>query len=77
MLSAGLFVPIIGRFYDQGLLSRGFEPTNPAIPLPILSAAGLEALGKVWILPVVLTVVFVLIAVMRKKPATVAAPAHG
>ena len=77
MLSAGLFVPIIGRFYDQGLLSRGVSPTDPAIPLPILSAAGLEALGKVWVLPVVLTVIFVLIAVMRKKPATVAAPAHG
>ena len=77
MLSAGLFVPIIGRLYDQGLTSRGFAPTDPAIPLPILSAAGLEALGKVWVLPVALTVVFVLIAVMRKKPATVAAPAHG
>src|SRR3954471_12486022 len=77
MLSAGLLVPVIGRFYDQGLLARGFEPTNPAIPLPILSAAGLDALGKVVVLPLILVVVFVLIAVMRKKPARVAAPAHG
>jgi len=77
MLSAGLFVPVIGRFYDQGLLARGFEPTNPAIPLPILSAAGLDALGKVVVLPLILVVVFVLIAVMRKKPAAVTAAAHG
>src|SRR4029079_2701865 len=77
MLSAGLFVPVIGPFYDQGILARSFDPTTPAIPLPILSAAGLDALGKVVILPLILVVVFVLIAVMRKKPATVTAAADG
>jgi MFS family permease len=79
MLSAGYMVPIIGKLYDQGLAARGVTPgTDPTqIPMPLQSAAGLEALGKVALLPVILTVVFVLIAVMRKKPATVAAPAHG
>jgi MFS family permease len=79
MLSAGYMVPIIGKLYDQGVIARGIPAgTDPAtIPLPIQSAAGLEALGKVAILPVILTVVFVLIAVMRKKPATVTAAAHG
>jgi len=79
MLSASQVVPIIGRFYDQGLAARGVAPgTDPAtVALPIQAAAGLDALGKVAVVPVILTVIFVLIAVMRKKPATVAAPAHG
>jgi MFS family permease len=79
MLSASQMVPLIGKLYDQGLMARGVAAgTDPAvIALPIQAAAGLEALGKVAILPVILTVVFVLIAVMRKKPATVAAAAHG
>jgi len=79
MLSASQVVPLIGRFYDQGLAARGIAPgTDPAtVALPIQAAAGLDALGKVAIVPVILAVIFVLIAVMRKKPATVAAPAHG
>jgi MFS family permease len=79
MLSASQMVPLIGKLYDQGLAARGVvvgtDPTK--IAMSIQSAAGLEALGKVAILPVALTVVFALIALMRKKPATVAAPAHG
>jgi|EndMetStandDraft_3_1072993.scaffolds.fasta_scaffold111474_1 fucose permease len=79
MLSASQVVPLIGRFYDQGLAARGVAPgTDPAtIALPIQAGAGLDALGKVAIVPVVLTVIFVLIAVMRKKPAVATAPAHG
>jgi fucose permease len=79
MLSASQVVPLIGRFYDQGLATRGVAPgTDPTtIALPIQAAAGLDALGKVAIVPVILTVIFVLIAVMRKKPATATAPAHG
>lgn len=78
MLSASQVVPLIGRFYDQGLAARGIAPgTDPnVVDVAIKAAAGLETLGKVAILPVILTVVFVLIALMRKKPATVAAPAH-
>jgi hypothetical protein len=79
MLSASQVVPLIGRFYDQGLAARGVAPgTDPAtVALPIQAGAGLDALGKVAIVPVILIVIFVLIAVIRKKPATVAAAAHG
>ena len=78
MLSAGYMVPIIGKLYDQGIAARGVAAgTDPsAIDIAIKSAAGLEALGKVALLPVILTVVFVLIGLMRKKPAAVAAAAH-
>jgi len=71
-------VPIIGKLYDQGIAARGVAAgTDPsAIDIAIKSAAGLEALGKVALLPVILTVVFVLIGLMRKKPAAVAAAAH-
>ena len=78
MLSAGLFVPVIGRLYDQGLararlrVRRTRRSRCPSCRRPV---------SKRWarwsILPVILTVVFVLIAVMRKKPATVTAAAHG
>ncbi len=74
MLSVSLLLPIIGRWYDAGIASRtpaGAAPTGEALAA-IQSAAGLEALGKVAILPVLLTVVFVLIAVMKKKPAAAA-----
>jgi MFS family permease len=78
MLSASYMVPIIGKLYDQGIIARGVAAgTDPgAIPVAIKAASGLETLGKVAILPVILTVVFALIAVMRKKPATATAPAH-
>jgi MFS family permease len=78
MLSASQVVPLIGRFYDQGLATRGVVPgTDPTqIPLAIQAGAGLDALGKVAIVPVILTVIFAVIAVMRKKPAAAAAPAH-
>ena len=78
MLSASYMVPIIGKLYDQGIIARGVAAGTDAgaIPVAIKAAAGLETLGKVAILPVILTVVFALIAVLRKKPATAAAPAH-
>ncbi len=74
MLSVSLLLPIIGRWYDAGIASRtpaGAAPTGEALAA-IQSAAGLEALGKVAILPVALTVIFVLIAVLKKKPAAAA-----
>ncbi len=75
MLSVSLLLPIIGRWYDAGIAARtaGEAPAPDALAA-IQSAAGLEALGKVAVLPVILTVVFILIAVMRKK--TPAAAAH-
>jgi fucose permease len=75
MLSVSFVLPIIGKWYDAGIAARtpaGAAPTGDALA-GIQAAAGLEALGKVALLPAILTVVFILIAVMKKKPA---APAH-
>ena len=73
MLSVSLVLPIIGKWYDSGIAERtaGGAPTGDALAA-IQASAGLEALGKVAILPVVLTVVFILIAVLKKKPAAAA-----
>lgn len=74
MLSVSIVLPTIGRWYDTGIAAR--TPAGGAAPdalAGIQAAAGLEALGKVALLPAILTVVFILIAVMRKKPATAAA----
>ncbi len=69
MLSAGLMVPKIGALYDHGIAERlpaGADPTTASVA--IQSAAGLSAFGKVALLPAILTVIFILIAVLRKKP---------
>jgi MFS family permease len=75
MLSVSFVLPIIGKWYDAGIAERtpaGAAPTGDALAA-IQAAAGLDALGKVAILPVALTVIFVLIAVLKKKPAANAA----
>jgi MFS family permease len=77
MLSVSFVLPIIGSWYDAGIASRtaaGALPTGDALAA-IQAAAGLEALGKVAILPALLTVAFVLVAVARKRKG-VAEPAH-
>lgn len=71
MLSVSFVLPIIGKWYDSGIAARtpaGAAPAGDALAA-IQSAAGLEALGKVALLPAILTVVFILIAVTRKKSA--------
>lgn len=78
MLSVSFVLPIIGRWYDAGIAARmpqGEAPTGDALAA-LQAAAGLEALGKVAILPVVLTVVFILIAVFKRKPASAGSAAH-
>lgn len=87
MLSAGLILPIIGRRFDAGIASRlgthsmaEYSAAAPGTPLAaewmnIKAQAGLETLGKVAILPVILTVVFLLIYLsQRKKTPTVPVP---
>lgn len=74
MLSVSFVLPIIGKWYDTGITARtplGTTPT-PDVLAGIQAAAGLEALGKVALLPAILTVVFIIIAVARKKPASAA-----
>lgn len=69
MLSVSFVLPAIGGWYDTGIAERsgsGEPPVGEALAA-IQSAAGLEALGKVAMLPVILTVIFVAIAVLRKK----------
>lgn len=76
MLSASYMVPLIGKFYDKGIALRlpaGADPTTASAA--VQAAAGLETLGKVAVVPTVLTVVFIAILVMRKK-APAAAAAH-
>jgi MFS family permease len=77
MLSVSFVLPIIGKWYDEGIATRtaqGTAPTGDALAA-IQAAAGLEALGKVAILPALLTVAFILVAITRKRKAA-AAPAH-
>jgi hypothetical protein len=80
MLSVSIVLPIMGRYYDAGIATRmpGKSASELAsAPVDIQAAAGLETLGKVAILPVILTVVFLLIYLsQRKKSGTPAAPAQ-
>jgi MFS family permease len=77
MLSVSFVLPIIGGWYDAGIAAR-----TPAVPpskealAAIQAAAGLEALGKVALLPAILTVVFILVAVVRKRVVVGTAPSH-
>lgn len=78
MFSAGKLLPYIGRWYDSGIAARipagATAATLPADQLAnIQAAAGLEAIGKVAILPAGLAVVFILLAIARKKPQASAA----
>jgi hypothetical protein len=77
MLSVSFVLPIIGRWYDAGIAARsaGGTPTGDALAA-IQAAAGLEALGKVALLPAILTVAFAVIAVLRKKGLAGAVPSH-
>jgi MFS family permease len=75
MLSVSIVLPVIGRFYDQGISSRlhTADPDLIAKADPaIQAAAGLETLGKVAVLPAILFVVFLVLLLSRraKRPAT-------
>jgi predicted MFS family arabinose efflux permease len=86
MLGAGRAAPIIGGMIDQGIGQRlapgetvaTLTAAAPGTPgavhwLQIQAAAGLETLGKVAILPVILFVIFVVLALAKRKPAAVPA----
>jgi hypothetical protein len=77
MLSVSFVLPIIGRWYDAGIAARTASgaATGEALAA-IQAAAGLEALGKVAVLPAILTVAFAVIAVVRKKGVVGTAPSH-
>ena len=87
MLSTSFVLPIMGRMHDAGVASRlppGTTAAELASAAPgsaaaeqwtaIQAAAGLESLGRIAVLPAILTVVFlVLLLVRRRRPATVRA----
>ncbi len=78
MLSVAFVLPVIGKWYDGGIAQRIPAGTTPAPDAlaAIQAAAGLEALGKVALLPAILSVIFVAIAVTRRKAKPAPAPAH-
>jgi fucose permease len=70
MLSAAFMVPLIGQRYDDGIAARLPEGADLAsASLEIQSAAGLETLGQVAVVPLVLAVVFVGLLVARRSGA--------
>jgi MFS family permease len=78
MLSVSLILPIIGKWYDSGIAARtpAGDTPGPDVLAGIQAAAGLEALGKVALLPAILAVIFIGIAVMRKRSEPAAAHSH-
>ena len=75
MLSVSFVLPVMGRVFDTGIAARlPAGHTGESLPgaewMQIQAAAGLETLGRVAVLPVVLAVVFALLLVApRKAPA--------
>lgn len=67
MLSVSFVLPVMGKIYDAGIASRLPEgvPASAA-DSAIQAAAGLETLGEVALLPLILAVVFGIIAVVFK-----------
>jgi fucose permease len=68
MLSAGYMVPLIGKLYDQGIVARLPAGADVATAsMDIQSAAGLETLGRVAVVPMVLAVVFLALLLVRRR----------
>jgi MFS family permease len=80
MLSVSLVLPIIGRVFDRGIAARlpqGYTISDLATAPPgselarqwtaIQASAGLETLGKVALLPAILTVVFLVMYLQQRK----------
>ncbi len=67
-LSAGYMVPVIGKFYDRGIAARLPEGLPAAqASMEIQAAAGLETLGRVAVLPLILAAVFLLLLFLRPR----------
>jgi MFS family permease len=73
MLSVSIVLPVIGKWYDAGIAARSTGTPSPDALVGIQAAAGLEALGKVAVLPAILSVIFIVIALTRKKATAAAA----
>jgi hypothetical protein len=87
VFSTSLALPIIGRYYDAGIAARlpagstveQLQAAATAAPSSAVAsqwsalqaAAGLETLGRFAVLPAILTVVFLVLLVTRKRSAHV------
>lgn len=71
MLSVSFVLPVIGRFYDEGISARlagRISGDLPAADWAALQAdAGLQALGSMATLPAVLAVVFLGLVLLRRR----------
>lgn len=65
MLSVSIVLPIMGKFYDDGIAERA--PAGAEITTAIKAAAGLGTLGWVAILPLILSVIFGLLFFLRPR----------
>lgn len=81
MLSVSFVLPVIGSLYDKGIAAQATLAQKTVEELSskpelldtwkhVQAAAGLETIGKVAILPVVLVVVFAIMYVSNRKPAS-------
>ncbi|MFI5357773.1 MAG: MFS transporter [Opitutales bacterium] len=73
MLSVSFVLPVIGRFYDQGIAQRLAGRATTELPTTdwaaVQASAGLETLGRMAVLPTVLALVFLVLAWRRRKHA--------
>lgn len=73
MLSVSFVLPVIGRFYDEGVAARLAGRVSTALPAgdwaSLQAAAGLETLGRMAVLPAALIVVFAILLISRRKTA--------
>ena len=76
MLSGSFIVPLVGKVFDDGIAARlpagetvASMPLKDAAQWTLIQAnAGLEALGKVAVLPAILAVVFLVLYFVLPKP---------
>lgn len=73
MLSVSFVLPVIGKFYDEGIAARLAGRASTALPpadwAGLQAIAGLDTLGRVAALPAVLAVVFLALLLARRKSA--------
>lgn len=71
MLSVSFVLPVIGRYYDEGIAERLAGRVSTALPAAdwaaLQAGAGLETLGRMAVLPAGLTVVFLLLLLLGKS----------
>jgi len=75
MLSVSIVLPLMGRIFDQGIVSRlGAGVPSTSAPIAVQAAAGLETLGRVSLLPTVLAVIFLILLVVQRLKIPVSEP---